>query len=110
MVNLVSMVPGAYNEIKQDMLVAGVQGYAKNGFSGRVQFTHRGQTFVWDPKELHHAEPPKPTADCLAAIEQHRGAFTVWLSLPQTVLLVRFNRGEITKVQTWDEGSDEPGD
>lgn len=96
------MLPGSYAAINLETVIATLEGFSKRGFSGDVSFTYKNRQPLREVNEVHHPET-LPPADFIVIVRQHFDAISNWLSLPDTVLLVRFNAGRITKIVTRDQ-------
>ena len=96
------MLPGALAEINQEILLATTRAFASRGFSGDLSFRFDGQQVLRTRDEIYRPEI-SISSRWEQSIEENRTAFQTWLSTPQTILIVRFNQGEITKVQSRDE-------
>ena len=102
MVDLRDMLSGALAEINGEILVATIRAFASRGFSGDLSFRFDGQQVLRTRDEIYRPEI-SVSSRWEESVEENRAAFQTWLSTPQTVLIVRFNQGDITKVQSRDE-------
>lgn len=102
MVDLRDMLPGALAEINSEILLATIRAFAKRGFCGDLSFRFDGQQVLRTRHEIYRPEI-SVSSRWEESVEENRAAFQTWLSTPQTILIVRFNQGEITNVQSRDE-------
>lgn len=95
------MLASAYGEINFEIVVATLEGFSKRAFSGDIFFGVKNRQPIREVSEVHHTEILPPN-DFIFIVRQHHSVIKHWLDLPDTVLMVRFNNGLITKVQTKD--------
>jgi hypothetical protein len=97
------MLAGSHVEINKEILVATLEAFSKRGFCGDLFFVINHRRILLEVEEVHHfpAELAAP-ADWANVVNEISGPISLWLTLPETLFLVRFNNGRITKVQTRD--------
>lgn len=101
---MLTMQARDYAEINFEVVVATLEGFSKRGFSGDVSFTLKNRQPARDVNEVHHSSALNPP-DFVFIVRQHHDSIKNWLALPDTILTVRFNSGQITKLQTRDRAA-----
>jgi hypothetical protein len=99
-----AMLLGSFVEINLEIMTATLEAFSKRGFCGDLSFTIKNRQPFRVVSEVHHPDPKNP-ADWHAIVDETRPIIKQWLTLPETVLTVRFNEGRINKVQLRDHAA-----
>src|ERR1700730_15273854 len=98
MVNSASMDPSALTEINEEILLATLQGFAKHGFSGDLEFRFEGRQILRTVCEIHVAETAELPDQALQSVDRNWPRIKNWAEKPETLLQVLYQKGKITRV------------
>jgi len=94
------MGPQAFIEINKEVLRACLDGFAKRGFSGDLEFRYDSRQVLRTALEYHVLGEPETASVALDSVDAHWQRISEWVSHnDETLLRVRFQKGKITRAE-----------
>jgi hypothetical protein len=93
------MDPNAFTEINKEILRTCLEGFAKRGFSGDLEFRYDARQVLRTALEYHVLEGSDEVEAAIDSVTKNWQRISEWVNHnDETLLRVKFQKGKITRV------------
>jgi len=93
------MEPNAFTEINKEILRTCLEGFAKRGFSGDLEFRYDARQVLRTVLEYHVLEESEVPDVSIESVTKNWPRISEWVNHnDETLLRVKFQKGKITRV------------